>query len=518
MNTKPKNNHIPLDSLPPVRLADQLASPNVDQQAYLRMSGNAAFSFRRNDGQSALVCELYQAWLDDLTRRETPAFYDLNDLKSKELVQKAMASMRTIPELQAFASDDGHVWQRMWAEWSQRKPNAINRQLAEIAHATAKSAVQPLLETLRRHFVEAPHSLGNKLQDVQKSLREHSLSPPDRAPFADLDHALRIVEQLKKLPRDWQGISERLQGSLRSSIEALIQSSFVTGVCEAICAALAEELEQLHEQIEQLRTSVAKYEQQLRAIGLELNQRHMTQRSRHEHVQSTVLLELPTVDLAQLLAGLKPSWTSHSRHGLQKTFVDQSLTALREHARLKHAHVQPAATWTELILQLPAQDIADVFGTVVAELIGDKHTVYSAIRAYGIEKAAYELFTRAAPLCDLSGRDHTALNIEVHQDVMVRMPEPRGPEDSATAEALRQAFQQFPGACQFHTDQADSEISVLRTLVGFPIGVEQSNKAMLAAYQDSAKQGHHPHLVGILSESPDGRHLPQLLKRDPKTS
>jgi hypothetical protein len=121
-------------------------------------------------------------------------------------------------------------------------------------------------------------------------------------------------------------------------------------------------------------------------------------------------------------------------------------------------------------------------------------------------------------LCGLTSRDHIRLNVEPHRDVLVRLPRPRGAEDGEIAEQLREGFRELDPICQFLEDPLESEISVVRTLVGFPIGIEATNAALLQDYAASAAQGHRPHLFGLLPDSPDGRHLPQLLALAQHTS
>jgi hypothetical protein len=155
--------------------------------------------------------------------------------------------------------------------------------------------------------------------------------------------------------------------------------------------------------------------------------------------------------------------------------------------------------------------VAAGVASVITGMLGDLHTVFTAVRAFGVALAAQELFDRAAPLCGLSSRDHIRLNVEPHRDLLVRMPQPRGAEDGEIAEQLCAAFRELDPVCRFIEDPSESEISAVRTLVGFPIGIEETNATLLHDYAESAKQGHRPHLYGLLPESPDGRHLPQLL-------
>jgi hypothetical protein len=192
-------------------------------------------------------------------------------------------------------------------------------------------------------------------------------------------------------------------------------------------------------------------------------------------------------------------------------FADKLQLALDEIARTNHPLIHTPATMTELLTKLPPRTVSTCVGEVTSAFLGDLHNVYTAVKSFGIDRTAHELFERARPLCSLSSRDHIRLNIETHSDLIVRLPQPLGADDADVADRLREAFRDLQPACQFIEDPLESEVSAVRTLVGFPIGIEAANAALLYDYAESARQGHRPHLFGLLPDSPDGRHLPQLL-------
>ena len=142
-------------------------------------------------------------------------------------------------------------------------------------------------------------------------------------------------------------------------------------------------------------------------------------------------------------------------------------------------------------------------GALIEYLGGGEVPPWHGVRTVDFTYVEYvdgeaELYDRAGPLCHLDSRDHVRLNVETHRDLIVRLPHPRGADDAEIAEQLRAAFREFQPACQFLEDPSDIEITVVRTLVGFPIGIEATNFTLLIDYADSAAQGHHPHLFGLV--------------------
>lgn len=488
-----------------------LHAPDVDRHSLGRVSVNSSWTHRRTTGQHDVAYTLFMDILGEYERRQAKESFDLDGFHLTVLLPSMQQRLEGVPELADIPADDFPRRQQILRELAARKGTKAVRRIREIAAESVQDAVAPLLSALDRSFRATPLRVAEIVDSLEQTLRDLHFPPTDFGPQKKFANAIRALEMLERVSTLAPKVRELLVASIRKRSDAEFRSALDAHAQDFLQEALRDNLSAIYPHLDELRASHATFRRNMAAVDKILEQQRTAARQRSVASKSSVLLELETPDEAQLLSGIRDRHRCGDRAALAALFSDRLEAALNETARTHHPFIRVPAVLTDLLTQMPPRDIAHVVGDVVGGMIGDAHTVYTAIRACGVPHVARELYERAAPLCSLSSRDHVLLNVETHCDLIVRLPQPRGAEDADIAERVREEFRDLNETCQFLEDPRDSEITIVRTLVGFPIGIEGSNAALLIDYLDSAAQGHHPHLFGLLPDSPHGEHVPQVL-------
>ncbi len=146
------------------------------------------------------------------------------------------------------------------------------------------------------------------------------------------------------------------------------------------------------------------------------------------------------------------------------------------------AHRRPHASLPTLILELRSDDLANVLAALVEERLGAGHSLYQQIDSFGIETCVDYLWSRAAPTCFLDGRDDPNFGLSPTDEGILRLPPATCPVDEEIRSRLAAAFQ--ARSKHVHVDQGgdeDHEVTVMRIKLGFVIGIEAANTALLHA-------------------------------------
>jgi hypothetical protein len=491
--------------------AEVLPHPAVDSNSFLRLSLNSAFTFRPAIGQHDLAVTLQDKQLARLKTQTASSSVDLDGVDLQAIQTTVHRQSQGLPELMEVTADDLDQLQRILRDLANRRPTKLVRHLQEFAAAAVEQSITPLRAALDEQFDQAPFQCLHVIEQVDQALRDLHYPVTDFTSQKRFAHGLRAIALIEKA--EW--LSAKLRASFISSLRKRCFHEFQKAIAALVNEMVAESLRHAVSEflpfLDELRTNQSVFCRNLEAVRKLLEQERTASRQRNVKSRSSVILEMESPSESQLLAGIRDRHRCADTSALVQLFSEKLHLVLNETARQRYPLIRTPATMTELVVKLPPRETAAGVTEVVADLVGDLHTVYTAVRTFGVQRAARELYDRAAPLCSLSSRDHTQLNVEPHRDLIVRLPRPRGPEDGEIAERTREEFRDLQPACQILEDPLDTEITVVRTLVGFPIGIEATNAALLFDYAESARQGHRPHLVGLLPDSPRGEHLPQLL-------
>lgn len=483
----------------------------VDHNSYRRVSINSAWTFRKTTGQADVALFLLGELIGELHRRSAKETPDLDALEIKSLLPLVQHRLEGVPEIAELPADDLARRQQLLRELAARKPTKTARTAGETAVLVVDEALAPIRNLLLRLVNESPCGAGAVIDSLQATLRDFSIPAADYSAYKRFANGVRALEMLARMANLPPRIRDIITVSIRKRTLTEFDNALEAHLRDYVADALRSGIGDTFPFLNELKASQATFSRNVAALRKHLEEHRVSVRQRNVQSRSSVLLELETPDQDQLLAGICDRHGCRDRAALTALFTDRLVVALNAAARARHPLIRVPASLTELFIQMPPRDVALGVVEVVADLIGDLHTVFTAARRFGVAHVASELYSRAAPLCSLASRDHVRLNIETHRDLIVRLPLPRGADDAEIAEQLRAAFRELHPACQFLTDATETEITAVRTLVGFPIGVEATNAAMLIDYAESQAQGHCPHLFRLLPESPDGKHVPELL-------
>jgi hypothetical protein len=483
---------------------------DADKNVFLRGSVGSAWTDCKSTGNQALACQFQEELVEAIKRRRPEGAVDLDAFTAAALLQSAGQRLEGLPDLVDVAA--GSLLQRGQAlrDLASRRPVKLVRQVQEYTQAVVSDALQSLEASLIRQFQEAPFSCSETFDAVAQALRDLTLPTTDggaQKRFFAGTRALSFLERSAALPPK---LRASLVADLTKRCDAEFQAAWEGLLREYLAESLRQSVVTGSRLLEELRRRQLLLRQNAEAIAERLHEQHKLARQRSVSSQSSVLLELAAPEPAEILAAIRNRFHCEDRAGLIRLFQDRLELKLEGAARARYPLITTPARLADYWTQMPLEEVATVVEEIVSELTAGLHSVYTAVRAFGVRQAAQELYERAAPLCGLSSRDHVGLNVEPHSDLVVRLPVRRSPDDEEVAEKLRAEFRLFAPAAQFVEEAVDSEITVIRTLVGFPIGIEEANAAMLADYAASSRQGHHPHLFDILPDT-DGRPLPQLV-------
>lgn len=139
-------------------------------------------------------------------------------------------------------------------------------------------------------------------------------------------------------------------------------------------------------------------------------------------------------------------------------------------------------------------------------------TLLSAIGRRNVEALIGELRSKTSPTVYLAGLDHERFNLNPLTICILRIPKAVVTSDAASYQDLvTEVERQIPGCRIVETDPLLGEVRMTRVRVGWIVGIEQSNLALLNAYAATAKAGHPPHLTEIVPDSVSGFASPQVL-------
>jgi hypothetical protein len=489
---------------------DLLPFLDPDQNSLLRMSLNCALTDQGSAGAQAVAVALLNGLLEEQQTRQLHERLDLDALDAQRLVDAVIQQVHNLPEVQEVLAEGPATGQRLLRDLAARKSLRVVRRIDETVRLATAEPLEVLRTRLHERLQDAPLTCLDGLEEIARLLRDYAFPAPDYASHSRLAAGLRSIDAVERAPGIGK-LKERLAATLARQCEHELEQAFKASALELISGELRKGVAGLLALVDDLRARQMAYRRNTDEVRGTLQRQHAEAKQRTVHARSSVFLELPTPSCEQLLSGIRDNLKCADQAALAAQFQDKLHFALNETARQRRPFITTPATLTDLLIQMPAADVAEGVHEVVADLISGLHSVYTAVRSTGVAVVARELFERAEPLCQLSARTDIRLNVEPHTDLIVRLPVARGPDDAEIQELLRQEFRELHRAPQFVAESLDSEIAVIRTLVGFPIGIESDNESMLVDYAASADQGHHPHLFGILPDAPIGRPLPQLL-------
>lgn len=495
-----------------------LSMPGVGEQRHLRGAINASYAQVASTGLTDAALTVFEKVAEAWQSRAQDTAYvaDLDLLHPAALTQNARDRLGAIPEFVDPGQDPADLRTAM-ANVVGVRGRGVTR-IAREAKAACDRAVQEVFDKARLSLAAAaagsPHRARAIATEAKKLLQATAFPPTDAEPLAKTQRCLKAVEQVNAR-------SSALPLSTREFVVRRLVAEAQDALAEAIkslAAELADEefrrqLPRLLAFLDELAGRAAEFAKKLGAISLGLESRRK-QAALDQHVsRASVVLPLPGSDAPEVLTGLITRAGAGDLNGLGDRLLERFEAVLREKGARLCPHLDAgAAPLSELIRGTDPEMVADIFARLVEDSAGPGHTLYEALDRFGVEKAAEFLFRRAEQTVSLSDRDVEQFHVAPVVLVIVRLPPSAGPRDPEIRDRLKAKLAHL-GPCTF-TDgaEADRVVTVVRARVGWPIGIEASNRSLMERYLKSAGHGHRPHLLGFVPDSLLGHVSPAVVE------
>lgn len=491
-------------------LQEYLPMPEIARQVHLRGAINASYAQLMGEGLRHALLALFDRMKETWKHRRVDQSFvaDLDQIRPEKLTRSACDRLRGLvdfidPGLDVDELKSGH------AQLFVIRGKGVAR-IAQDAQAACEHAVRDtfvkLHATLAALMAATPSRARALTAEIKKVLQALVFPSANVEAQSRLQRLLRIIDQLQSRS---SSLPESTLANALHQIVAEAQRQHATAVA-AVGADLAEgefrrQIARLVAYLDELVARTGEFVQKLNQIRVVL-ELGLKQAALEGHVsRASVALPLPGPEESELLAGMLTRTGQSDLNALGEWLLDSFETRLREEASRLCPHLDPIkAPLSELVRGAEAERLAALFTRLVEESVGAGSTIYEAIERIGVEKVVSFLHRRAGSTVDLADRDVEQFNISPLMLTIVRLPPAVGPSDPALRERVRVAFGRIAD-CTFTDGAADDRVvTVVRAHVGWPIGIESSNRALLDRYVRAGRHGHRPHLVGFVPDSPSG--------------
>ena len=386
--------------------------------------------------------------------------------------------------------------------------------LARDVDGAVDEVVGPVILRLRLAIDDAaaaaPHRIKSLVEQLRSTLDDITLPEPNAEPIIVLGRIItslgslqqrRLAIPKKSLEFAQQRLTERVLPEYQAALMALAE--------ERVSQRLKLEIDGLHQFLKELLVRSSQFTKNSDAVLNEI-EGWRTEALHASHVsQASVILELKGPTEMDIITGLMTRLECKDQLTLGKTLNVKWEAALREQAL---GWLPPNAPFGLLLASLEPQIIANTFRHIVESSLGEGHSLYEIIERNGIESTALDLYDRAEHLCHLRSRDIEQYNVNPCSVTIVRLPPAVGPRDVELRERLAAKFLRL-GHCSLVEGSASERnaITVIRTTVGWPIGIEGGNSGLLQEYARACAAGHLPHLIGIVTGTECGEAVPAYI-------
>jgi hypothetical protein len=487
-----------------------LAMLNIDKQQLRRGGINAAYAQVVNTGAIDAACRLLpkviQAFLDRIIDEAT--LPGLDSVNPDRLAEKLHSQLSAIPSL----SDPGLTPEEQDNRLSvlQCLRAGVSTDLAREVAVRAEAVVSDPLNCLRQALQAAYATAPGPIREVAQSLRValDRLRPTETnwKPLTRWQELKRIADKLRQRrgvlpPPTLRTLQESLTGEVRTLHEQTLRTLATEKTLSAWHAAKAEFiqfLDALGKRAAEVVHALAEVKKCLESIR--------TAVAANERVsRASVVKPIPGPTEDQVIAGMLAQLHATDETALARAVLDRFEARLREICPQVCAWIDRDEPLPDLVRGIPPEAQAAAFRAAVEQAQGPGQSFYELLAREGIDECADFLYRRSEPTVNLSGRDMERLGISPTRLCIVTLPQPLGPKDHQIQSDLRAAFERIDSTCAISDAPAtDRTVTVVRLVVGWPIGIEGQNHSLLAHYQRCGKHGHRPHLFGILPESPYG--------------
>lgn len=495
--------------------ARYLAMFGADTQIRTRGAVSSSATNVSRDGAVEATSQLFQRFLQGWLERPARVISETDDLNVVALAKVVYQQLAGHPELAEPSSDIAVLQQRLTTlrELRARKHSRLSRDVDGFVDEAIAPVVGRLKKALEEAVADTPHCSKQVVAQVRSVISHISLSEPNSDSIARLGRIIRALSDFsqrrlsipkKSLDFAFARLTESALPEYNAAVAALVD--------ERVTDALKQEFQRLDVYLKELIQRQALLSKNL-ALARDKMERWRVASLRDGHVSKvSVVVELEGTTSSEIIAGMMVRWHCKDQQQLSVEIGTRWEAKLRESAA---AWLQDDPPLGVLLTHLDPEVIAESFRQTVEESFGEGHSLYEIVERTGVTRIASELLDRAEPLCDLQSRDIEQFNITPYQVTIVRVPPVVGPRDTQIRDQLEAAFVKLThGQCEFLA-AAPSErhtLTVVRSIVGWPIAIEGGNPALLLEYSRACHAGHLPHLIGVTEGTKHGEGVAAYLQ------
>jgi hypothetical protein len=487
----------------------------ADQQKHRRGSANACSTHIDAAGKFDALLAIWRHAHAILTEPPVPDLHEVEEFRIEPLIRELNDFVQGQPLFLEPAMTEAALQnrQRQLRELRSGQRTPIRREIRTRAMELVADRIASMRQAISQGINAAPRQGDRLIERVRSVLQEMRLPNHHREAEHRLVNVLRGIELLEAHRTE---VAESALAFLKPQLLDLARTlctEGVNGFCGELIAeqfqAAVRELEPFFEQQATFARRVARQQDELlSAIEDRREERLQQQSGRSPSLRVTLAgpreseviggqLARNQVREPQELAGLL---LERLEHRLRQQLA-REYPALAEHGEL-----------SQLLLQLPPQQITALYEQEFEEALGEGDTLYEIVEQHGSSAVVQALCQRAEPLCHLSSRDIPQFNVSPLKHSIVRLPRPCGPQDARIRGEIENLFHQHLNCTVLEATGKDQEISILTVLLGWPIAIEEGNRALLEYYCRCEQTGHRPHLTGVLPGSEAGAVLPEYLQ------
>ena len=476
--------------------------PAIDgADAPLRRAAVNLSQTRLNKGaMSDVVLTDWRNILDQLRSRDQRLNLDIDSIDPNELVTKALDRLKTIPEFAEIDSGRLPLKAASCQELVGRHPTAASRKLDDLITELVSEKCRPLQRRITKVAGEHPFQ--------GRALVKHCLDVLEHVALPKVEHLaarqLHNAAQAAKSLREQQALlpphlRDRVIPDIERRAERLIEETRRAACMERVVERLRAEKHDIKKTLDERDRCSAEFRRRIATVTELLEKEQRQQHDDDAVASSSAVIPLDGATESDFLSQMIARENVDGIAELAEMHLDALVVQLSGVAKEKYPHVDPDSGIGDLIARLPAEVIASTVTSIVVRSIGSIHTVYQAIKSRDIKTVAGELYDNSEVLVSLGGYRHEALHIQPIEQTLVRFPRRLGIDDEKTYLALRSAFADINPACLFvDAGPGEEDISCIRTLIGFPICVEETNDCLLEATANCYP--HPPFLFGLLTD------------------
>ncbi len=479
-----------------------LAFADVNRQSHFRASSGVSTTYLDSASIYTISAELASSIVAEQRNAEPPETIDAAHVRLELLVGCIEERVWDLELLGQDFSKNIEL-QKQALRDIRRSGTSIHRQIDEQID-TESDRVFRQIEKALCLVVEAPYKAKQQLEKIISDLRQ--LESPEPTTSSTVAHrrlcnALPVLRQLAKKEN-----RRRLEPALEEEIHSAFRATVSETVRERVIPVWKGRIRKLSESCEEMasRASIVrnKLDSIFETLGKLLEQTTCHSTSLADSIQLVITPFAPDSIRRALSASLRCQDNDELTTAIRDRWHDR-LLGMAEKMTLG---IDATASITELIVALPSEVSCSELTGLVEDSISDSVTIYKQLNYEGLPYVVTELLRRAKPMVRLGAYESCEeLNVLPTYSTRVTLPAPKNASDALIVAELKETFTQQDPQVEFVESDSDRELSIIRMILNYPIGLGEDNLDLLIAYKRAADRGHLPHFIDIADGSKDGR-------------